>query len=49
MIGSLIYSLVIGWKLTLVYLSISPLIVLMFNVTIKVMTDVEDMIAIVSL
>ncbi|CAF4988858.1 unnamed protein product [Rotaria sp. Silwood1] len=35
MIGSLIYSLLIGWKLTLVYLSISPLIILVMNLTIK--------------
>lgn len=36
MTGCLIYSLVIGWKLTLVYLSLSPLIILTFNLTLKV-------------
>jgi hypothetical protein len=36
MIGSLIYILVVGWKLALVYLSVSPLVVLAFNLTIKV-------------
>jgi len=36
MIGAIIYALAIGWKLTLVYLSISPLIILTFNLTIKV-------------
>jgi len=36
MIGSLIYALITGWKLTLVYLAISPLIILTFNLTLKV-------------
>ena len=31
-----IYALVIGWKLALVFLSMTPLIVLVFNVTIRV-------------
>jgi len=35
-IGSLIYSLIVGWKLTLVFLSMSPLIILALNITIKV-------------
>jgi hypothetical protein len=36
MTGSLIFSLVTGWKLTLVALSLTPLTILIFNVTIKV-------------
>jgi hypothetical protein len=36
MIGSLIYALILGWKLTLVYLAISPLVILTFNLTLKV-------------
>ncbi|UJR37711.1 hypothetical protein I4U23_030406 [Adineta vaga] len=36
MLGALIYALVVGWKLTLVFLSISPLIIITFNITIKV-------------
>jgi hypothetical protein len=36
MLGAIVYALAIGWKLTLVYLSIAPLIVITFNVTIKV-------------
>ncbi|CAF0756890.1 unnamed protein product [Adineta steineri] len=36
MLGSLVYALVIGWKLTLVFLSISPLIIISFNLTVKV-------------
>jgi len=36
MLGSIIYALVIGWKLTLVFLSISPLIIITFKITIKV-------------
>ncbi|CAF3805471.1 unnamed protein product [Adineta steineri] len=35
MISSLILAFVEGWKLTLVYLSISPLIVVTINVTVK--------------
>ena len=35
-IGALIYSLVTGWKLTLVFLSISPFIIILFNITVKV-------------
>jgi ABC-type multidrug transport system fused ATPase/permease subunit len=35
-IGSIIFSLYTGWKLTLVFLSISPLIVLAFNLLIQV-------------
>lgn len=34
--AALIYALVVGWKLTLVFLSVSPLIIIMFNMTIKV-------------
>ena len=36
MLGALIYALITGWKLSLVFLSVSPIVVLMFNVTIKV-------------
>jgi hypothetical protein len=36
MIAALIYSLVAGWKLTLVYLAMSPLIILGLNLNIKV-------------
>jgi hypothetical protein len=36
MLGMLIYSLVTGWQLTLVFLSVSPVIVLIFHLTIKV-------------
>jgi ABC-type multidrug transport system fused ATPase/permease subunit len=36
MLGALVYALVIGWKLTLVFLSISPVIIILFNVTVKV-------------
>ena len=35
-IGSLIYSLIIGWKLTLVFLSLSPLLIITFNRIVKV-------------
>ncbi len=35
-IGSLIFALYTGWKLTLVFLSVSPLIVLSFNILIRV-------------
>ena len=35
-IGSLVFALYTGWKLTLVFLSISPLIVLSFNLLIRV-------------
>jgi ABC-type multidrug transport system fused ATPase/permease subunit len=35
-LGALIYALITGWKLTLVFLSISPFIVILFNVTVKV-------------
>ena len=35
MIGCMAFSLVKGWKLTLVILSISPFVILMFNLTIK--------------
>ena len=35
-IGSLIFSFYTGWKLTLVFLSISPLIILSFNLLIRV-------------
>ncbi|CAF0978121.1 unnamed protein product [Adineta steineri] len=37
-ISLIIFSLVTGWKLTLVFLSISPLIVITFNVLIRLMT-----------
>jgi len=36
MLGMLIYSLVTGFQLTLVFLSVSPVIVLIFHLTIKV-------------
>ncbi|CAF1405022.1 unnamed protein product [Adineta steineri] len=36
-IGLLIFALCTGWKLTLVFLSISPLIILTFNILIRVM------------
>ena len=35
-IGSLVYSFAVGWKITLVFLSMSPLIVFALNITIKV-------------
>ena len=35
MIGCLIFALVKGWKLTLVILAISPLVIMAFNLTIK--------------
>ena len=35
-IGSIVFALYTGWKLTLVFLSISPLIVLSFNLLIRV-------------
>lgn len=35
-VGCLTYSLYIGWKLTLVFLSVSPLIIITFNVTVIV-------------
>jgi ATP-binding cassette subfamily B (MDR/TAP) protein 1 len=35
-IGLLIFALCTGWKLTLVFLSISPLIILTFNILIRV-------------
>ena len=35
-IGTLIFSFYTGWKLTLVFLSISPLIILLFNILIRV-------------
>ncbi|CAF0788245.1 unnamed protein product [Adineta ricciae] len=35
-LASLIFSLSVGWKLTLVFLSISPLIIISFNVTVRV-------------
>jgi ABC-type multidrug transport system fused ATPase/permease subunit len=35
-IASIIFALYTGWKLTLVFLSISPLIVLSFNLLIRV-------------
>lgn len=35
MIGCLIFALITGWKLTLVILSIAPLVILAFNLTIK--------------
>jgi hypothetical protein len=36
MVASLVYGLITGWKLALVFLSISPLVIITFNVTIKV-------------
>ena len=38
-IASIIFSLYTGWKLTLVFLSISPLIILSFVILIKVKFD----------
>ena len=38
-IGCLIFSFIKGWKLTLVFLSIAPFIVIAFNVTMKVCTE----------
>ena len=35
MVGCLIFALITGWKLTLVILSIAPLVILAFNLTIK--------------
>ena len=35
MIGCLIFSLIKGWKLTLVILAIAPLVIVAFNLTIK--------------
>lgn len=35
-IGIVTYALVAGWKLTLVYLSFSPFMVLVFNITVQV-------------
>ncbi|CAF4145934.1 unnamed protein product [Rotaria sordida] len=35
-LGALIYTLTIGWKLTLVFLSVSPLIIITFNLVVKV-------------
>ncbi|CAF1391257.1 unnamed protein product [Adineta steineri] len=35
-IASIIYGLLIGWKLTLVFLSVTPLVVLSFNFTVVV-------------
>lgn len=37
-IGSIVFSLYTGWKLTLVFLSISPLIIISFNLLIQVTT-----------
>ncbi|CAF0902236.1 unnamed protein product [Adineta steineri] len=36
-IGTLVFSFYEGWKLTLVFLSVSPLIILSFNILIKIM------------
>lgn len=35
MVGCLVFALVKGWKLTLVILSIAPLVIIAFNLTIK--------------
>jgi ABC-type multidrug transport system fused ATPase/permease subunit len=35
-LGALLYALITGWKLTLVFLSVSPFIIIFFNVTVKV-------------
>ncbi|CAF1034859.1 unnamed protein product [Adineta steineri] len=35
-ISTILYALIVGWKLTLVFLSVSPLIVLAFNLTVKI-------------
>jgi ABC-type multidrug transport system fused ATPase/permease subunit len=42
-LGSLIFALITGWKLTLVFLSISPFIIILFNVTIKVRISVVSL------
>ncbi|UJR11965.1 hypothetical protein I4U23_016143 [Adineta vaga] len=34
-VGCLVFSLIKGWKLTLVFISIAPLIIIAFNITIK--------------
>ncbi|UJR07170.1 hypothetical protein I4U23_011458 [Adineta vaga] len=34
-IGCVVFSLIKGWKLTLVFISIAPLIIIAFNITIK--------------
>jgi hypothetical protein len=35
-LGSLVYALVVGWKLTLVFLSLSPLMIITFKMIVKV-------------
>lgn len=35
-LGTLVYALVTGWKPALVFLSVSPFLVILFNVTVKV-------------
>ena len=35
MIGCLIFALITGWKLTLVILAVAPLVILAFNLTIR--------------
>ncbi len=35
-LGALVYVLVTGWKPVLVFLSVSPFIIILFNVTVKV-------------
>jgi hypothetical protein len=35
-VGSLAYAFYAGWKLTLVFLSVSPLIIITFNVSVIV-------------
>lgn len=37
-LGGIIFALVHGWQLTLAFMSLSPLVVLGFNLTIKVNT-----------
>ena len=41
-IGSIVFALYTGWKLTLVFLSISPLIIISFNLLIQVTTFLSE-------
>ena len=38
-IGCSVFSFIKGWKLTIVFLSVAPFIVIAFNLTIKVCTE----------
>jgi ABC-type multidrug transport system fused ATPase/permease subunit len=39
MLGAIIYALVVGWKLALVFLSISPVVIITIHLTISVRYD----------